>query len=327
MPRHRIDRRGLVGEVAERRPRHLRQDAGRVGLPDHPALVLLAREPGAPRRRAARAVQVRAGEDRIRGCRPRRPGRSGSRRCRRRATPGASEFWTRTKPPSSVLNVAWPSGEKCHGNAVPSTGVPPREICLLVKPGRELEAVRVRRKQLAVGPGARDGRRRQRLPQPRRREEQRGRAAEAGGEEVPAPEAICRRRWPTTCKTRRRAGLARASLPARREPAVAGGHRGVRQPGVPEPRARARAPERLRPRPQHVGRDLGAAQPRDRPPVPLLAPAVGDRVRGRERQPDRRAAPEQLARVVAGSVVAEDVQGLRRARAARRARARGRTRP
>jgi hypothetical protein len=60
-----VDRGGLVREHAERRPRHRRLGPGRVALPDLPRVVLLARQPCAPRRRPAGAVRPGAAEDAV----------------------------------------------------------------------------------------------------------------------------------------------------------------------------------------------------------------------------------------------------------------------
>ena len=210
MPRLGIDGRGLVGEVAERRPRYLRQGAGRVCLPNHPALVLLAREPRAPRRRAARAVHVGAGEDRIRAfdlavrIEPDRGAAAPEHaRCLRVLDEDEAAVVRLERGLPVWREVPW-ERRALHGRP-PARDLPAREL------GRELEPVRVRREQLAVGTSARDRRCRERLSQPRRRE-QRGRAAQASRQEVPAPQAVCRVTRQRLVKRAGRPGLARGHL-------------------------------------------------------------------------------------------------------------------
>src|SRR5439155_5794308 len=87
------------------------------------------------------------------------------------------------------------------------------------------------------------------------------------------------------------------STAAARERPEADGHGEVARAGEPLPRARAGAFERLGAPPEDVRPDLGAAQPRERPPVARLAPCLRNGVSGGEREPHRPVLAEQLARV------------------------------
>ena len=118
---------------------------------------------------------------------------------------------------------------------------------------------------------------------------------------------------PTSCSTSRRsaqraAAAARGALAC--EPGEAGRHRQVR-------RRRRATCRRGRPggendgraRPDDVGGELGPAQPGERPPVLGLVATLGDQVGGGEGEPDRPAAPKQVASVGRRLVVTERAQG------------------
>src|SRR5688500_6298367 len=60
-----IDGGGFVAEGAQRRPGHSLACFVDVALPHQPGIGLLARQPGAPRSRAAGAVAARAVEDAV----------------------------------------------------------------------------------------------------------------------------------------------------------------------------------------------------------------------------------------------------------------------
>ena len=104
--------------------------------------------------------------------------------------------------------------------------------------------------------------------------------------------------------------MPRFARPASRKPAFAPGPR-----------------QRRRPRPHGVGRDLGAAQPGERPPVLLAAAGGGAGMAGGERQPDRAAAAEQVLGVRAREDRGRGRAASPRERAAPRTRAPGRSRP
>ena len=91
----------------------------------------------------------------------------------------------------------------------------------------------------------------------------------------------------------------------RRKPAEAERHREVRGSRHPQPCSRAGARERLRLGPDDVGGDLGASQPRQRPPVPRVAAPRGDDVGRGEGEPHGPAAVEPVIGVRRRSPVAE----------------------
>src|SRR5215210_8784042 len=133
------------------------------------------------------------------------------------------------------------------------------------------------------------------------------RSSGAGGRPT-SPKAPSASTWAAGSASRSAApsGTRRADRP--RKPGEARGDGEVEDAGEPKDRLRAGAADRRRARPERIGRDLGAAQPGERPPVAGFAATVGDRVRGGEGEPDRRAAPEEVDGVGRRLVVADGPQ-------------------
>ena len=180
-----IDGDRLVVERAKRRADEALARDGRIALPHVAVLVLLAGEPGAPRRRAARAVGVRAAEDAVGvGDAPVR--READRRA---ARAGRQRLGVGDEDPAAVGRGV---RGLAVGEGVPRVSRPGHDLAGAgdragAEPGRQPEAVGVRGLQRPVarldGAGLGD----QRGAPEAGAERQRARAGETRAQELPPP--------------------------------------------------------------------------------------------------------------------------------------------